>query len=296
MGGLSTHELNNIKSNSITECWLGFRDLGVADAYELAQALEVNCTLKKLNLNGNNIQDEGLIAVLEALKGKDLMELNLAGNSIGDKGCTAVVEYLKTNRYLKSLCLLGNSITDKGAMELATVLSKDIFLESLYLYMNLIGDSGAIAIADSVKSNMHIDTLWLDHNLISLRGAQTVIQSLAQNNSITALELTVHHDSIIAEDREFIFHKLNENKSLKVERDRVGRELVGFCRRMILLDCPLPHELIYYMITMNIKVFRPQELIKIVRCLLNRDSIGKINNDSCYSGSELVKQCVLYLE
>jgi hypothetical protein len=295
--GLTIQELEMIESNQTTECWFGFRDLDQNDVHQLSLSLAKNHSLKKLNLNGNSITSIGLASILTALDGNsNLIELNVAGNSIDDDGCLSLVWFLARNKSLTCLCLLGNSITDFGAIQLSTVLPH-LHLTSLYLYMNLIRDKGAIAIAAALTKNSSIETLWLDHNLISLRGTQEVVQNLLNNRSLTALELTVHHDLMGREDREIMYHRLEKNKELQKKRTDAAHVLLQCCRKWGLLisssSTQLPHEIIFYILTINNTVFSQIELIKMVEYLLQRRSIGKLIFDLPFSGSELVRQCTL---
>jgi Ran GTPase-activating protein (RanGAP) involved in mRNA processing and transport len=285
--GLTEKELEAIQCPLTIECWLGFRDLTAQDAYQLSRCKN---SVRKLNLNGNNITDVGLKYILSSFT--SLQELNVAGNSITDVGIQYLVDYLTKHKQMTSLCLLGNQITCHGASLLATVLPS-LHLNSLYLYMNSIGDHGALSIITALQDNKHLETLWLDHNLISLKGAQKIIHALSKNTSITSIELTVYHDSILLEDKEFLYQIMQRNTEIQSQRLGIAKQLLKTVRKFLIVKTPLPNELLFHLFSTGITVFTPVELITIITCLLNRETIGKFDTRLTFSGSELVRQCWL---
>ena len=87
-----------------------------------------NSALKSANLGMNDIGDEGVIAISEALKtNSTLTELGLdslsrSTNKIGPAGAQALAHMLKVNSALVSLNIEDNEIGDEGTAALAAVL------------------------------------------------------------------------------------------------------------------------------------------------------------------------------
>ena len=127
----------NLQYNNIT-------DEGVK---HLCTALtHTNCTLNSLNLWGNNITEEGVKHLSTALTHTNckLNSLDLAGNSITDEAvkhlCTALTH---TNCTLNKLNLVANNITDKAFKDLSTALTHpNCKLNILDLYRNQITQEG----------------------------------------------------------------------------------------------------------------------------------------------------------
>ena len=86
--------------------------------------------LKSANLGLNDIGDEGVIAISEALKtNSTLTELGLESysestNKIGPAGAQALADMLQVNSALTSLYLQNNNIGDEGGKAIAEVLPK----------------------------------------------------------------------------------------------------------------------------------------------------------------------------
>ena len=71
-------------------------------AIEIASALKQNNTLTLLNLNNNNISNEGAKAIAKALKkNTTLYELDLRYNNIEDTGAIEIANALKINTTVK---------------------------------------------------------------------------------------------------------------------------------------------------------------------------------------------------
>ena len=98
-----------------------------ADAQLLAFDLKFSSPLKSAKLGYNDIGDEGVIAISEALKtNSTLTELGLKSytdstNKIGPAGAQALADMLKVNSALMRLNLRGNSIGAEGAAAMAAV-------------------------------------------------------------------------------------------------------------------------------------------------------------------------------
>ena len=129
---------------------LSFNNLQSLGCIEIAKLLSDNehnqgfCELKRLDLSGNNITDEGVKHLSTALTHANckLNSLNLSRNNITDEGVKHLSTALThTNCKLNSLDLGRNSITDKGVKHLSTALTHtNCELNSLNLDHNNITD------------------------------------------------------------------------------------------------------------------------------------------------------------
>ncbi|KJE95579.1 hypothetical protein CAOG_06019 [Capsaspora owczarzaki ATCC 30864] len=183
-------ELYDQVKNADGELHLNCKQIGVAEAQAIAEALKVNRTLTDLNLNVNLIGDAGAQAIAEALKvNTTLTVLFLGGTQIGDIGALAIAEALKVNTTLTALSLGNNQIGDAGAQAFAEALKANTMLTELTLDWNQIGDAGAQAFAEALKANTTLTQLQLDFNQIGEVGMQAIAEALQVNKTLTLLYL-----------------------------------------------------------------------------------------------------------
>ncbi|WP_425363420.1 hypothetical protein [Candidatus Tisiphia endosymbiont of Hybos culiciformis] len=183
--------IQQIKSNSITDLNLYGKQIGYAEAKELAEALKINQSITTLNLDSSHIGAAGAKYLAEALKdNKSITTLHLYDNQIGDAGAKDLAEALKDNKSITTLHLSNNQIRAAGAKYLAETLKDNKSITTLYLHDNQIGAAGAKDIAEALKINQSITFLYLCCNQIEDAGAKDLAEALKINHSITFLSLS----------------------------------------------------------------------------------------------------------
>ena len=169
-------------------------------------ALQVNSTLKKLDISGNEICDNGAIALSKYLEcSTSLRELDVSGNNITYKGANAIAEALKGNKTLQKLDISGNRISDDviitfseslkyntTLMELSIsrtnittkgncVLQINSTLKKLDISDNDICDDGAITLSECLKTNVELIELDISWNKIGCKGASAIAKAIQVN-------------------------------------------------------------------------------------------------------------------
>ena len=142
----------------LTELNLANNNLGVEGAKALADALKSGrAVLTHLDLSQNNLTNHGtdmsgILAIAEALKsGSAVLEkLVLDGNSIEDEGAVALGEALTSNKSLKELELFHCNIGTEGGKALAAALDTAV-LTKLDAGLNNLGDEGKKVLRDAAE-------------------------------------------------------------------------------------------------------------------------------------------------
>ena len=145
------------------------------------------CELKRLNLERDNITDEGVKHISTALRHTNckVNSLNLGGNNITAEGvehlCTALTH---TCCKLNRLDLRYNKITDAGLKHLFTALTHtDCKLNSLNLEENRITDAGLKHLSTALTdTNCKLTSLNLYGNNITDEAVKHLSISFAHNN------------------------------------------------------------------------------------------------------------------
>jgi len=146
----------SITRRTIVQINLSQCSLVASDAHLLYLALIHNPSLAVLKLGYNNLGDNGICIIAEAISGHSCLSiLDVGFNNVGDTGCLALVsDVLAGNPIIQSLYLSGNSVGEKGAIALAeAVRLEGCGLKCLHLAGNRIGPNGARELMRAIKNN-----------------------------------------------------------------------------------------------------------------------------------------------
>ena len=139
--------------------------------------------LNKFGLYGSDLNDDGLLALVEGMANcVNLEHLNLGGSDhITVVGLRALSSLFQSKKfYLQSLDLSRMDISNEGMVTLATGLVTFQSLKSLNLSYNAIGDEGLHSLAACLSGNNNLESLNLSRNggsfsAIGLRSLSDVI-------------------------------------------------------------------------------------------------------------------------
>jgi len=163
---------------------------GAIFSHQIAEALEMNATIVRLDLSNTPIGDEGASRLALAIAHHpSLQHLILGGGLIGDRGATALAQALVTNQVLKRLDLMSCHIGDAGASQIAEALIVNKTLEELYLNGQNVNDQGATQLALALIKNKTLSILGLANNDFSDAGAIRLAEALKQNQTLKKLDL-----------------------------------------------------------------------------------------------------------
>ena len=129
-------------------------------------------------------------AICVGLKNSNVKYLYVEGNQIGDDGAIALSELLKDENGATSLCeiyLGANQVQSKGAAKVASSLRRNKVVSKIYLEGNNIGLQGASAfssVLEELNGNTGLKNLFVDNNNIGKEGSKRLAQAL---NSGTAI-------------------------------------------------------------------------------------------------------------
>jgi Ran GTPase-activating protein (RanGAP) involved in mRNA processing and transport len=125
--------------------------MGVEGAKIIASEISKYPTITMLALEGQDIGDDGAVALADVLASSSLTTLSLPGNKIGADGARAIATAISGSN-LAELALWDNDIGDDGATAIAEILTESK-LTALWLDQNTIGDKGASAIASALPGS-----------------------------------------------------------------------------------------------------------------------------------------------
>jgi len=191
-GNSSIVQILNIfkDENNIVELNLSNNPLGISSALLLLKNMSENKAIRKLLLANCGLDDSKSQALTFMGNNTNLEELDLNGNLLGDNALIALKSFY-INSKIKSIELANNNITDIGAKCIGAIISENTTsITRLNLQDNKIEDEGAFEIAEGLRTNKSITEVNLTNNIIADRGVIAIADTLAEdNNSITKLFL-----------------------------------------------------------------------------------------------------------
>jgi Ran GTPase-activating protein (RanGAP) involved in mRNA processing and transport len=163
------------KSN-IMRLYLNKCDCGDELATSISSILKINKSLQVLSLTESSVSAVGACAIAEGLSGnKTLRRLNLDRNNIGDEGMSALGQIIGMTS-LQSLSASRNSLTD---------LSMDFefvkHLQELHLSGNQITDFGALVLCRYLVAESKLLWLSMRETQVTIRGREAIKTFLPDN-------------------------------------------------------------------------------------------------------------------
>ncbi len=163
LGNLKIEMFNEIpikemRANSFTELDLKGKVVGVEGGMVVACLMPVMGGLTALDLSFNDLKDEGVSAVCEAIqsnKETKLASLNFKNNGIGPVGVNAVAAMVAVTGALTKLSLASNYLKEEGTKAICEALKQNKTLKELDLsgYDNIGRAAGAKHVADMLGVN-----------------------------------------------------------------------------------------------------------------------------------------------
>lgn len=164
----------------------------------LAEALGTCSNLKKLDLRDNMFGVESGIALSKAIAGfHNLVEIYLSYLNLEDEGSIALVNALKDSApSLEVLEMAGNDITAEAAPALASIIVAGHSLTKLSLSENELKDEGAILIAKALEpKHVQLNELDLSSNMIRRAGARLLAQAVVAKPEFKLLNINGNYIS-----------------------------------------------------------------------------------------------------
>ena len=177
----------NLENNNINE----------DAATELAGHLCCNNILEQLWLRGNELYDKGALVVLQSLHNlSTLLILDLSFNHLSSESADGIVVVIGNNCSLQQLWLDGNDLLTRGVVIIASALKKLSSLRILSLCSNEITDDAAEEISNVITSNVLLVDLLLGNNQLEITGICRIAIALRLRKLFTLRKLDLSNNHI----------------------------------------------------------------------------------------------------
>ena len=189
--------LGSITHKSLKKVELEDNNIEEDGMVDIITALSMHPNLSYLDLGGNRLNKNGCVALKTLLRcsANQLQYLYLSNTDINDEGIEALVPILATCSHLKRLNLSNNtSITTRGWQRSAAVLeAPNSNLQELYIRQNNVDDEAAAAFAKAIANNHTLKAIYSGSNpSITAKGWEAFSKVLCNTSSINATFLSNH--------------------------------------------------------------------------------------------------------
>ena len=212
-------------TRQVQALWLKRNPIGPEGATRIAKMLEVNTSLKTLDIVNTGISETGFHAIMHSLieHNCSLEYLYLSGNGIDELEAPRLAELLQRNPSLKGLFLSVNHLADAGVQTLLEGLERNTTLKFLSLASNNITDRGASQLFEVAANHPNLLALDLGYSpstkvlqACSNRitdASLPALQSLLEAGNL--LDLDLHHNQFSANGKTQIVNSLERNHHLQ---------------------------------------------------------------------------------
>nr|CCG20299.1 Ran GTPase activating protein 2 [Solanum cardiophyllum] len=193
----------------------------------LCEALGMCSHLKKLDLRDNMFGPEvGLVLCKALSKHENLTEIYLSYLNLEDEGAIAIANALKDSApSLAVLEMAGNDITAEAASAIASCIAAKQLLAKLSLGENELEDEGAIQIAKALEGHSHLIEVDMSSNALRRAGARVLAQTVLHKDEFKLLNV---NGNLISEEGvdelKEIFKKSPEMLASLEENDPEGED------------------------------------------------------------------------
>ena len=166
------------------------KKLSQIDSKAMLSSLQVIRTLKVINLENNNIDEDAATELAGHLHCNNILEqLWLRGNELYDKGASVVLQSLHNLSTLLILDLSYNHLSSKSADGIAVVVGNNCSLQQLWLDGNELLTRGVVRIASALKNLCSLRILSLCSNGITDDAAEEISNVITNNTLLVDLLL-----------------------------------------------------------------------------------------------------------
>ncbi|KAG2372735.1 hypothetical protein C9374_013187 [Naegleria lovaniensis] len=152
--------------------------------------------ITKLDLENNNIEDEGVLSICESEFSRNITHLNLASNGITENGISFLTKLTSKMVHLITLHLDLNYITLHGAKMIASSRVMQ-HLKAISFLKCYIGDEGIVDICNS-EFLKNLTSLIVDSDTISEKGARMLsMASILKLKSLSLPSCNIENNGLI---------------------------------------------------------------------------------------------------
>ena len=178
-------------ASTIATLQLAGIDIGPAGAKRIAEALGLCFSLRKLNINGAQVEDTGFSLIVSSVKNASLEELHARNNSLTDDSSKTLQALIASGRPREQLKRFESSLRPQSS-SLTDADRKSSSLRMLDLGQNLLGDQALSALGSVLLHDESLRTIDLAENSFSSKAACNFVAAVerAECSAVSFVDLS----------------------------------------------------------------------------------------------------------
>ena len=159
---------------------------------QISKILKNNYSIRYLDFHSQNITDEIIPVLIQAVFDKNIKILDLGGNKLTSKGCETISEYLKSVPSIQKLYFRNNSkssFKSDGVKFITEGLAKNENIEFLEFSNMDITGSGAY-IGEIIKNKTNFKYLFLKNCKLNCKDFKYIFEEIEKSESIKEVDIS----------------------------------------------------------------------------------------------------------
>ncbi|XP_065900315.1 NLR family CARD domain-containing protein 3-like [Dysidea avara] len=190
-------------------------DLQGSGAIAISRSLQNVSMITSLHMNDNNISEDAADDIAYTISSHSctkLQELGLSRNKLQTAGIIKIMKALQRVSTLVKLWIDNNNITEEATGSIAAALSHNVNVQEFVIGGNNIRTEGAMLIAKALRGNSELVRFCIDNNNITDKAAVEVAAVLSNNTALQ--ELSIYENGFQSTGAVTIFKALHSMSSL----------------------------------------------------------------------------------
>ena len=177
--------------STLTKLYICNNKMTDNEVEDIAAVLSCNTQLQELNMNENQFQAVGIMAITKSLRYiKTLTKLYISNCNITDEAASSIAATIYSNAQLQEIDVSKSHLLSTGAIEIAKAMQTISTLTKLYINGNHITITAAHDIALAVSYNSDLQELDISENNFNTGGVIKIVVALRNNFSLKKLNIS----------------------------------------------------------------------------------------------------------
>ena len=233
-----------VLNESIKTLILSRARITAVTAVSIGSMLAYHGTITKLDLSGNPLGDQGIMALAKGLASSlSVKNLNLANTKGTFVGGSALGDMFRSNQVLQIVNLSWNNLLSKGTTAVLEGMQNHPALEEVHMEWNLLGHTGGVAFGQLLQRSKTLARIDVSHCSIPESAVDAICAGLANNRMLENVRLQFNplRDGV-PRIKDAVFSNKNwSEKAPQIRLDHCEFDVLRYSSAVVNSDIPTGH-------------------------------------------------------